>query len=123
MTQDFKNLNIWQTSFQLSKKIYLITRNFPKEELYGITSQLRRATLSIPTNIAEGCGRRTYRDFRSFLYNALGSCLEVENLLIFSKELSYIDETTFNQAINEFVILRRRILCLINKVSSKTHNS
>ena len=97
MTQDFKQLQVWKLSFELVKDIYKILPSFPKEEMYGINSQLRRAVVSIPNNIAEGTGRKTKRDFCSFLYNALGSCKEVENLLLLSKDFGFINQFKFNE--------------------------
>jgi len=90
MVRDFKRLDIWKLSIELSKKIYEASRKFPKEEIYGMTSQLRRAVVSIFSNIAEGCGRRTSRDFVQFLYNAMGSVREVESQLIFAENLGYL---------------------------------
>lgn len=93
---DFKELKVWREAFELAKEIYLITTKFPKDEMYGMTSQIRRATVSISNNIAEGCGRNTSKDFISFLYNSMGSCKEVENLLMLAKELKYIGVDDFN---------------------------
>jgi len=97
MPQDFKGLSVWKLSFELVKDIYKILPNFPKEEIYGMNSQLRRAVVSISNNIAEGTGRKTKKDFSSFLYNALGSCKEVENLLLISKDFGYINQFKFNE--------------------------
>ena len=91
-------------SHSLTLEVYKITSNFPKEELYGLTSQIRRATSSIPTNISVGCGRNSDKEFNQFLNIALGSANETEYLLILSKDLKYIQNEIFenlNQKINE----------------------
>ena len=84
--QDFKKIFVWQKAFELSKEIYNMTSKFPKEEIYGLTSQIRRASVSISSNIAEGSGRKTKKDFCGFLYYAYGSTKELESqlLIVFS---------------------------------------
>ncbi|RZK12827.1 MAG: four helix bundle protein, partial [Flavobacterium sp.] len=89
--RDFKKYDIWQLSHLLTLEIYKVTSHFPKEEIYGLTSQIRRAATSIPTNISEGCGRNSDKEFNYFLNIALGSANETEYLLILSKDLQYID--------------------------------
>jgi four helix bundle protein len=93
--RDFKKYDIWQLSHSLTLEVYKITSVFPKEELFGITSQIRRSAASIPTNISEGCGRNSDKEFNQFLNIALGSALETEYLFILSKDLNYIDEANF----------------------------
>ena len=90
--RDFKKYDIWQLSHELTLEVYKITSIFSKEELFGITSQLRRATSSIPTNISEGCGRNSDKEFNQFLNIALGSALETEYLFILSKDLNYLNQ-------------------------------
>ncbi|MDP1677631.1 MAG: four helix bundle protein [Bacteroidota bacterium] len=90
--QNLKNLLVWQKAHLLVKEVYVVSNDFPKEELYGITSQLRRAAVSIPTNIAEGSGRGSDADFKRFLQIAFGSTSEVEYLIFLSKELQFISE-------------------------------
>src|SRR5690606_39809879 len=93
--RDFKKYDVWDLSHKLTLEIYRITSVFPKEELYGLTSQIRRASLSIPTNISVGCGRNSDKEFNQFLNIALGSALETEYLLILSKDLDYLQEDVF----------------------------
>ncbi len=93
--RDFKKYDIWQLSYELTLEVYKITSTFPKEELFGISSQLRRATSSIPTNISEGCGRNSDKEFNQFLNIALGSALETEYLFILSKDLNYLNQEKF----------------------------
>ena len=93
MKHNFKKLDVWLRSRELVKEIYLITKLFPKEEQYGLTSQLRRATISLPSNIAEGCGRSTRPQLVHFLDMAIASSCEVETQLYLSFDLKYIRES------------------------------
>ena len=88
----YKKLIVWQKSNELAKQVYLESRNFPKDEIYGIISQLRRAALSIPTNIVEGHSRRTDKQLKQFLLISLSSLAETEYLLDFSQEIGYLDQ-------------------------------
>ena len=85
-----KDLDVWKESILLVKDIYEISSNFPKEEIYGLTLQIRRSATSIPSNIAEGAARNTKKEFLQFLYIALGSLSELETQLIIAKELDYL---------------------------------
>ena len=96
--------------------IYNLTKQFPKEELFGLTSQLRRATSSIPTNVAEGCGRESDADFRRFLVIAHGSATEVEYLLFLSFELNYISKEEYLRLNDLIEILRKQLHTLIKKL-------
>ncbi len=114
--RDFKNLIVWKKSHENALLIYELTKSFPKEERYGLISQLRRASVSIPTNIAEGCGKFTQKDFANFLQISLGSSHEVEYLILLSYELKYIDQTNYNnlnEAINE---VKAMLIALVKKV-------
>ncbi len=91
-----KELIVWQKSMQLVKDLYQATKFFPKEELYGITSQMRRAAVSIPSNIAEGYGREHNKELLHFLYISLGSASELETQLIICKDINYLSENKFN---------------------------
>jgi len=114
----FKELIAWQKSRALVKVIYNYTASFPKEEIYGITSQIRRASVSIPTNISEGCGRRTNAQFLNFLDYALGSSIEVENLLILSNDLNFINEENYKLLEAQCLEIQRLIYSLISKFSN-----
>ena len=107
--RDFSKLTIWQRSHQLTLRIYELTRSFPKNELYGITSQIRRASLSIPTNIAEGCGRSSEKELARFLTIAAGSLSEVQYLLILSSDLKFISKDDFD-TLNKVVVEIRKML-------------
>jgi len=112
----FRNLKVWIKSHQLTLDIYKSTQQFPKEELFGLVSQLRRASTSIPTNIAEGSGRKSEKEFIQFLSIALGSANEVDYLIELSKDLGFISQeiwTQLDQEINEiqsmlFVLIRNK---------------
>lgn len=87
--KSYKELIVWQKSIDLAKEIYKLTESFPKNEIYGLSSQIRRSAVSVPSNIAEGYGRRTQKEFTQFLAIAYGSLLELETQLILSKQLYY----------------------------------
>ena len=107
--RDFKKYEVWQLGRKFSLDIYSNTKHFPKEEIYGITSQIRRATISIPTNISEGCGRNSDKEFAHFVNIALGSAHEVENLLILSNDLLYLEEKVFSELENEINKIKRKL--------------
>ena len=92
---NFKELKIWKEAKNFSLLIYKLTANFPISEIYGITSQIKRAVISIPSNIAEGAGRNTDKDFARFISIAIGSSYEVETQLIIASELNFIDNDKF----------------------------
>lgn len=94
---NFRELKIWQKGRELVKETYLTTKNFPKEELFGLSQQMRRAGVSIPSNIAEGCGRGTDNQLIHFLDIANGSTCELETQIILSFDLGYIDEQKMNE--------------------------
>ena len=93
MKQTYKDLIVWQKGIALVSQVYRLTQAFPKEELYGLTSQLRRAAVSIPSNLAEGQGRLSTREFRQFTAIAKGSLHELETQLIIARDLGYLDMT------------------------------
>ena len=91
--RNFKELEIWNIARGLNKMIYVLSREFPREEIYGLTSQVRRAVVSVSSNIAEGCGRRTNKELIYFLHNAMGSLKEVESQIFLSLDLDYLTES------------------------------
>lgn len=107
--RDFKKYDIWQLSHSLTLEVHKITSVFPKEELFGITSQIRRSAASIPTNISEGCGRNSDKEFNQFLNIALGSANETEYLLILSKDLNYINNEIFEKLEKEVNTIKSKI--------------
>jgi four helix bundle protein len=95
--KNYRDLIVWEKAMELVMLIYRTTKSFPKEEVYGLTSQMRRAAVSIPSNIAEGQGRNTKRDFRNFLAIAMGSLRELETQMLIAKGLNYFTEATTTQ--------------------------
>lgn len=120
--RDFQTLDIWQKSHSLTLSIYEITaKNFPNSELFALTSQLRRAASSIPMNIAEGCGRKSKKDFAHFIQIAIGSSSEVQYQLILAKDLKYINENTWQELTSCIIEIRKMMYSFANKLT--THNS
>jgi four helix bundle protein len=114
--RNFQELNIWIKSHSLTLKIYSATQSFPKEEMFGLISQMRRSSSSIPTNIAEGCGRNSNPDFKRFLTMATGSSSELEYQLILSKDLKYLSESDFKELSNELIEIRKMIYSFIKNM-------
>ena len=116
--KDFRDLVVWQKSHRVTLDVYEATRKFPKEELYGLVSQLRRSSSSIPCNIAEGCGRRGNGEFHKFLQIATGSAGEVEYQLLVSHELGYLGEADYHGLSRDVVEVRRMLAGLILRVEA-----
>jgi four helix bundle protein len=95
--KDFRSLLIWQKSHQLTVEIYKATTTFPKNEMYGLTSQIRHAATSVPANIAEGCGRGSDSDLARFIQIAMGSASELEYHLLLPKDIGYLDDEKFKE--------------------------
>lgn len=117
--QNFKELKVWEKAHQLTLDVYGLSSTFPKEELYGLTNQLRRASSSIPANIAEGCGKNSQADLANFLNIALGSANEVEYFLILAKDLKYFEEEQFIVFSNKINEVKAMLINLITKVRNK----
>lgn len=114
--RNFQELTIWQRSHSLTLKVYSITNTFPKDELFGIISQMRRSSSSIPTNIAEGCGRNSNPEMKRFLIIATGSASELEYQLILSKDLKYLPENLYKELQNELIEIRKMIHSFIKNL-------
>ncbi len=114
--KDFKELKVWEKSHLLTLKIYEVTSGFPKEEQYGLTSQIRRASTSIGLNIAEGCGRGSNADFKRFLYIALGSACEVEYCLLLALDLHFISYELHNEFYDLINEVKRMLYSFIEKL-------
>ncbi|WP_419869850.1 four helix bundle protein [Chryseobacterium sp. CT-SW4] len=114
--RDFKKFEVWQLSHHLTLKIYTHTKDFPKEEIFGLTSQIRRSFASIGYNISEGSGRNSDKEFANFLNIALGSSNEAENQLILAKDLGYIDNNTFLNLMEELTTLKKKLVAFWNKL-------
>lgn len=121
--QNYKDLKGWGKAHEFTLGVYAITKLYPKEEIYSLTNQMRRAASSIPANIAEGCGKNSKPDFAKFLNIALGSANECEYYLLLSKDLQYLkleDFDKLNKLVNE---IKAMLIALINKVRSSVKNS
>ncbi len=105
----YKELRVWQKAIDLAVEVYRITEKLPKEERYGLISQMNRSAVSIPSNIAEGAGRNTEKDFNNFLGIALGSSFELETQVIISNRLEYIEQQDFEYLENELEHLQNMI--------------
>ena len=111
--KDFHQLKVWEKAHRLTLDVYKATVNFPRSELYGLTSQIRRASLSIPSNIAEGCGRNSDADFARFLQVAMGSASETEYQLILSKDLDYLSAEYYKVLQGEVEEVKRMLASLL----------
>ena len=114
--KSFKDLRIWQKGIEIVSDIYILTKKFPKEELFSLTSQLRRSAISIPSNIAEGFKRFHNKEYRQFLFITLGSCAELETQIIIAKELKYIDENEVTKLVEKLDHICRMTSSLIKKL-------
>lgn len=115
--QSYRDLVVWQQSITLVSEIYLATRSFPSDERFGLTAQIRRAAVSVPSNIAEGQGRCTTGEFRQFLGNARGSLLELETQLTIARKLSYINEESGVRLLRQVTEIARILNGLLNSLS------
>jgi len=120
--QNFKELKVWEKSHQITLSIYKASAKFPKEEIYSLTNQLRRAASSIPANIAEGCGKNTQADLANFLNISLGSANETEYFLILSKDLDYLSKDEFTILSNGINEVKAMLISLIGRVRNKHPN-
>ncbi len=111
--KDFRNLTVWRKSHLLALAVYKSSRKFPQDERYGLTSQLRRAAVSIPTNIAEGCGRQGDPEFARFLSFAMGSASETEDLLLLANELGLLNGDTHRRLSPDTAEITRRLTARI----------
>ncbi len=112
----YRDLDIWKKSIDFVKKVYIITGKFPREEVYGLTSQMRRSAISVPSNVAEGFRRYHNKEFRQFLYIALGSCAEIETQATISKKLDYISSGKEKELLEILDHISRMITNLIKKL-------
>jgi four helix bundle protein len=116
--KDFHRLKVWEKAHRLALSIYELTRHFPADERFGLILQLRRAATSVPTNIAEGCGRSSDRELARFLSIAAGSASEVEYQILLSRDLGYVDEDayqTLSQQVNE---IKRMLSVFLQKLTA-----
>ena len=122
MLKNYRDLIVWQKSYQLCIDIYRITKDFAKEERFGLTSQIRRAAVSVPSNIAEGYGRRTTPDYIRALYVAYGSHCELETQMLLSGDLGYIKVADMKKLQEEIGEVERMLKALIKSLERKVSN-
>ena len=114
--KDYKDLKVWQKGIEIVDKIYSITAKFPKEEVYGLAIQMRKAAVSIPSNIAEGFVRHHTKEYKQFLYISLGSCAELDTQLIISNRRKYVTKKDLEELTEDINHETRMLVSLINKI-------
>jgi four helix bundle protein len=117
--KDFRELKVWEKAHQMTLLAYKLTDRFPRHELFGLASQIRRCSSSIPANIAEGCGRLGNSEFHRFLQIACGSTNELEYHFLLAKDLGFLQETDYVAAQRQFLDLKRMLVALTRKVGSE----
>lgn len=111
-----KELKVWHKGMEIVKELYALVKDFPVEEKYGLTSQMKRAAISIPSNIAEGAGRRSPAEFRHFLNISNGSSYELDTQLLLAQKLGFVTEKEINQLLQQIEELQKMNYALINKL-------
>jgi len=121
--QSYKDLLIWQKGIEITEKVYLLTKSFPSEEIYSLTNQIKRATVSIPSNIAEGFGRNSTKSYVNFLKISRGSLYELETQLIIAEKQKFISDLDLLQSINELISEEGKMInSYINKIELSNIN-
>jgi four helix bundle protein len=118
-SRNYRDLVVWQDSIQLAKAIYKLTEKFPKHETYALADQIRRAVVSVPSNIAEGQARKAPGDFRRFLHIALGSLAEVDTQLVLAQEFDYLKSNDVDSLFEQIQVLRKKLYALINSLPNR----
>ncbi|MCG8584783.1 MAG: four helix bundle protein [Pirellulales bacterium] len=121
--QDFHDLKVWHKARALAREVYEATRGFPKDELFGLTSQMRRSVISVGANIAEGCGREGDTELKRFLQIAMGSASELEHHIILSGDLGFLTEPDHQRLMNSTIELKRMLASLIRALRTTVQNS
>ena len=120
--KDFKDLKVWHKAYALSVAVYEKSRGFPREEIYGLTSQLRRAAVSVGANIAEGCGRRSDGEFIRFLQIARGSAAEMEHHLLLARDLKFLTSEAHQDLEQKVIELQRMLTSLVAAIEEKSRS-
>ena len=120
--RDFRELKVWEKSHRMTLACYQITNHFPKHELFGLASQIRRCSSSIPANIAEGCGRMGNSEFHRFLQIACGSANELEYHFLLARDLGYMDDGAYESSQKELLDMKRMLVAFTRKVGSERKN-
>jgi four helix bundle protein len=114
--KDYKDLKVWQKGVEIADKIYAVTAGFPKEEIYALVTQMRKAAISIPSNVAEGFVRHHTKEYKQFLYISLGSCAELETQLIIADRRKYVRKKDLEELTDDMNHEMRMLVSLINKL-------
>jgi four helix bundle protein len=122
MLKNFKELKVWEKAYQLCLDLYKATADFPNEEKYGLSSQMRRSAISIPSNIAEGYGRKTIPDYVRCLYIAYGSTCELETQTLLSGDLNYLNEADQSSLLEKIKEVERMLMALIKSLENKNNS-
>ena len=115
--RNFRDLDVWKKGMEIVKDVYVASSTFPKQELYGLSSQMKRSSVSIPSNIAEGFNRFHNKEYKQFLYIALGSCAELETIIEIASELKYINEHKKKSLLEKLDHESRMLSKLIKKIA------
>lgn len=119
VVRSYRDLVVWQNAIKLAKQVYQLSQKFPKQETYALSDQIRRAAVSVPSNIAEGQARKAPADFKRFLHIALGSLAEVDTQLILAQEFGYLTSAEVEGMDAQIQELRRKLYALINSLPSR----
>ena len=117
--KDFRNLQVWEKAHRLTLAVYKASGGFPRQELFGLTSQMRRCSASIGANIAEGCGKRGNNEFQRYLQIASGSASELDYHLLLARDLGFFEETDYRRLAGDLLHLRKMLTSLLQKVQSE----
>lgn len=118
MMKNFRELKVWEKGHHLALAVYRATKKFPREELYGLTSQIRRSCISIPANIAEGCGRTGDAEFARFMQIAMGSASEAEYYLVLARDLDFLKTSDYERLTREVTEIKRMLTSFIQKLKA-----
>ena len=121
--KDFKELNVWQTGIEIVEQVYRLTRKFPKDERFGLTHQIQRSAVSIPSNVAEGFNRQYPKEFIQFCHVSLGSCAELETHLIIAARLKYITDKDLKNLTTKIHYECKMLRNLVTSLKSKSHHT
>lgn len=116
--KDFRSLKVWERAHALTLAIYKATEEFPKQEMYALTNQIQRAAVSIPANIAEGCGKDSDAELKRYFLISMGSSSELEYLLLLAHDLGYLPHNTFQEMNDELIEIRKMLNAFIRKLKS-----
>ena len=118
--KDFRSLKVWEKAHELTLAIYEVTREFPKHEIYGVTGQIQRTAVSVPTNIAEGCGKDSDAELKRYFLIAMGSSSELEYLLLLARDLGYLPAENYQILQSKLIEVRKMLNAFIQHLKGKS---